>query len=97
MRKVYLVQNYALYPCEGYFDTVYVCSTLDDAKVFIETMSLDARKAIDKGEHHFKRDTCHIEFNENVPEYYGTADYQMCIYDEDGYYDRYWIEEWSVI
>lgn len=97
MRKVYLVQNDALYPCESYFDTVCASSTLDGAKAFIETMGLDIRAAIDRGEHHFNVDTCHIEFDGNVPEYYSKADYQMCIYDELGYYDLYWIEEWDVI
>lgn len=95
--NVYLVQNKALMPTSSYYATMAVYSTLEAAKCYIEEMRLYLVSAIDNCQHEgFFPSEYKIAFNRDVPEEYDEADYQMCFYDDSGYYDIYWIEEAEV-
>lgn len=96
--KVYLVQNTALMPTSSYYDTLAVHATLKDAKAHIESLKNDLVAAIDKGCHEcFKTGEYELAFDDNVLRQYDKADYQMCFYDDSGYYDIYWIETFEIL
>lgn len=96
--KVYLVQNSALMPTSSYYDTLAVYATLKDAKALIESLKNDLVAAIDRGHHEcFKTGEYNLAFDDKVPHQYDKASYQMCFFDNIGYYDLYWIESFDVI
>lgn len=95
--KVYLVQNQGYFPNSSYFDTIEVFDSIDKARICLETISLDTRKVIDSNNHkYFKSNNYQIEYDRSVPSDFSRADVQICFYDNDYYYDIYWIEEFEI-